>query len=273
MLADMLALPSGQHRLPCHACNKGARDTALSVQRHDDHAVYVCHRCGTRGRVNEKGEIRAGRAVKPSVIPEAHETLSSYWRAIWRDLNQISAGTTAHKYLVARGCEVPPSDGDLRCTENLKHPSGYQGPAVVGLITDVLTGEPLSLHRTWINSDGSKADLNPPRLLLSKHRKKGGAIRLFPEVTQGLAIAEGIETALAAAKTFRPVWSAIDAGNLAELPLLDGIESLTIFADHDPAGMRGAADCAARWAEAGREVRMWVSNEGGRDFNDEVINA
>ena len=45
------------------------------------------------------------------------------WRDVWLGLGSI-AGTAA-KYLAARGCAIPSSDGDLRCTESLRHPSGY----------------------------------------------------------------------------------------------------------------------------------------------------
>lgn len=135
---------------------------------------------------------------------------------------------------------MPPINGDLRSTETLKHPSGYTGAALIARVTDAVTGEPITLHRTWIKSDGSKADVDPPRLLLGKHRKAGGVIRLGPDGagTSRLAIAEGIETALTVAHAYQPVWSLIDAGNLAAFPVLDGIESLLIVADNDPAGLK-----------------------------------
>ena len=153
---------------------------------------------------------------------------------------------------------------------SLKHPSGHIGPALIGLVTDALSGEPLTLHRTWVNSNGSKAAIERPRLLLAGHRKQGGVIRLWPdeEVTNGLALAEGIETALAAAFAFTPIWSCIDAGNLATLPLLNGICALTIFADHDEAGIIGARSLAQRWADAGREVYITTPFEAGADIND-----
>ncbi len=95
-------------------------------------------------------------------------------------------------------------------------------------------------------------------------------MRLVPddEITVGLAIAEGIETALAFARVFPTVWACIDAGNLASFPVLDGIESLTICADHDEAGLRAAEVCAPRWYEAHREVRIHVPRDPGRDFAD-----
>jgi hypothetical protein len=128
----------------------------------------------------------------------------------------------------------------------------------VALVTDILTHAPISLHRTWVRADGSKADVDTPRLLLGGHRKAGGVIRLWPDeaVTTGLAVAEGIETALSVAHVFRPVWAVIDAGNLARFPILDGIEALTIAVDDDPAGIRAAGECAERWAQADREATL-----------------
>jgi hypothetical protein len=107
--------------------------------------------------------------------------------------------------------------------------------------------------------------------LLKNHRKTGGVIRLWPDdwVSRGLAIAEGIETALSLARGFVPVWCCIDAGNLAAFPVLTGIESLTVAVDHDPAGLKAYASVAGRWRESGREVRRLLS-AAGQDFNDWV---
>jgi putative DNA primase/helicase len=97
-------------------------------------------------------------------------------------------------------------------------------------------------------------------------------IRLWPDedVTCGLGIAEGIETALAAAHGFTPVWAAIDAGNLGALPLLPAIGSLTIFVDHDYVGLRAAVRLATHWGEAGRDVLMVIPEREGHDIADEV---
>jgi hypothetical protein len=157
----------------------------------------------------------------------------------------------------------------LRCTERLRHPSGHVGPALVALATDAQTCEPMTLHRTWITPH-AKADVYPPRLLLGAHRKAGGVIRLWPDeaVVTGLAIAEGIETALAVADMYVPIWSTIDASNMAAFPVLEGIESILIAADNDAAGLRAAEQCAERWHSAGREVRILKSPIPGQDLND-----
>jgi phage/plasmid primase-like uncharacterized protein len=108
--------------------------------------------------------------------------------------------------------------------------------------------------------------------LLGAHRKQGGVIRLWPDeaVTTGLAIAEGIESALAVGTVRQPVWSAIDAGNLATLPALAGIEELLIVADNDPPGLRATRECAKRWHAAGVRVRIAVPPEPGSDAADMV---
>ncbi|WJF91157.1 toprim domain-containing protein [Paraburkholderia bonniea] len=199
------------------------------------------------------------------------ETLSDYGGALWKDCKSLSG--TALAYLNARHCRIPPADGDLRYHASLKHPSGYVGPALVALVTDVVTGEPMSLHRTWIRPDGRKADIDSPRLLLSGHRKQGGVIRLWPDeaVTVGLGIAEGIESALSLAWAYVPVWACIDAGNLKMFPCLLGIDALVIGADNDPAGIDAAYACAQRWAADGAEVYM--TRQAENDLNDMLAEA
>lgn len=269
MSAEFRNLPSGAHRLPCPECAKRPNDKTLGVTVDYDGGVWHCFRCGTTGSWHaDRHYARSGRPVVLTKEPDRHLTLASHWRDAWRTFTPVCG--TAKSYLEARGCAIPPPDGDIRATESLRHPSGYTGPALVALVTDAQTREPLTLHRTWICADGTKANVDTPRLLLGKHRKAGGVIRLWPDeaVTTGLAIAEGIETALTAALAYQPVWSLIDAGNLAEFPVLDGIESLLIIADHDPAGLQATEQCAERWYRAGREVRIAKSPIPGEDLND-----
>jgi hypothetical protein len=99
-------------------------------------------------------------------------------------------------------------------------------------------------------------------------------IRLWPDenVTLGLGIAEGIETSLSLAHAYGPVWSLIDAGNLAMFPILAGIESLTIAADNDPAGIKAARECALRWTIGEKHVRIVVPLNQC-DLNDLAMEA
>jgi len=278
MIVPFNDLPPGSHRLICRACGSDRRpkDKTLGVTiGADGRAVAHCFRCGyvASHRPNHPHSVRPAFQIRKEVLPvfgkPRHETLSDYGRAVWREqCHPILPVTIAADYLLARRCVLPPVEGHLRWHPALRHPSGYVGPALVGLVTDVVTRQFLSLHRTWIQADGRKADVDPPRLLLGGHRKAGGCIRLWPDdaVTTGLAVAEGIETALSLAHGYAPVWSLIDAGNLAALPVLGGVEVLVIGADNDPAGRTAAEICARRWSDADREVL--VTRQQQNDLND-----
>ncbi|SOY56031.1 DUF7146 domain-containing protein [Cupriavidus taiwanensis] len=261
---------TGNHRTTCPACGRGERDKTLGLTiEADGKGVAHCFRCAFTESYRPDCGARPQAPARPrikAVATQKHETLSDYGRELWSACKPLSGAAAA--YLEARHCRIPPADGDLRFHPVLKHPSGRTGPALVALITDAVTRLPLSLHRTWVQADGSKADVDPPRLLLGGHRKQGGVIRLWPDeaVTMGLGIAEGIETALSLAWAYTPVWACIDAGNLAAFPPLPGIEVLTIGADNDPAGTAAAQACAHRWADADAEV--YVTRQTQNDLND-----
>jgi hypothetical protein len=57
---------------------------------------------------------------------------------------------------------------------------------------------------------------------------------------------------------------------MAKLPVLAGIEALTIICDHDAngAGERAARELEARWLDADREVIIYRPTTVGRDLND-----
>lgn len=271
----VLAARPGTRRRPCPACDRGPRDTALAVTRKPDGGlVWFCHRCGARGAANDDRPgapppVATARNGSPAVDRDAAQLRDR----LWRTSRPIDTGSLAAAYLLHRGCALPPVGADLRWLPALRHPSGWTGPAMLALVTDALTGSTRTLHRTWLAPDGhGKAPVEPPRLLLRGLAKAGGVVRLWPDeaVTTGLGIAEGIETALAAARAFQPVWACVDAGNLAALPVLPGVEALTVFADHDPAGLAAADRVCAAWRAAGAEARRWLDPRPGADCNDFV---
>jgi hypothetical protein len=65
----------------------------------------------------------------------------------------------------------------------------------------------------------------------------------------------------------------MNAGNIADLPVLDGVETIIILVDNDPSGIgqNKAAGCAERWRSAGRQVFRLIPKVSGFDFND-IIN-
>lgn len=200
------------------------------------------------------------------VRPRALLRWSVKAETIWRHGRPIFA-TIVEAYLRNRGCMVP-KDSDLRF---LPANDRHRCPVMMARITDFVTGAPLSLHFTKLTPDGrGKAPVEKPKLLLLGHQKAGGVIRLSAdaEVSTGLGLTEGIETALSVATAWSPVWAAIDAGNMATLPLVPGIEALTIFADHDPPGTKAAGNLASRWRAAGRESVVVAAPTPGTDWNE-----
>jgi len=129
----------------------------------------------------------------------------------------------------------------------------------VAALRSIADDELVGVQRTALTIDGHKID----RRMLG--RAAGAAIKLSPDddVTQGLAIGEGMETALSLLQLgWKPVWAMGSATALANLPVLQGLEALGIMADADAAGEAAAETCAARWRQAGREAIIWRRRHG-----------
>ena len=273
-MLDWLDYQIGAHRIQCPECGRGAKDKTVGLTiEQDGNGVAHCFRCGYVETHRPDGnKVKRQPTIRPAIDPniKRNESLSDWGRELWRNCHPLSG--VALSYLRARRCMIPPESGHLRYHPALRHPCGYVGPALVALITDVLTGKHLSLHQTWITPTG-KANIDSPRRLLANHAIEGGCIRLWPDeyVTHGLGLAEGVETALSLAWAYAPVWATIDAGHLAKFPVLGGVESLVIAQDKDAAGIAAASKCACRWADAGREV--FVTRQEVNDLNDVLQEA
>lgn len=281
MTVQFTDLSIGSHRIACPSCANGKRgDKTLGVTiDHTGAGVAHCFRCGFvqtyRPETNaqhQRTTIKSTQRQPVQRVQEpapAHETLSQQGRELWWSTKAVQGDSPAGHYLNERRCVLPPRGSHLRWLPAHRHPSGHTGPCLVALLTDAQTRQARSLHFTWIDG-GRKADVNPPRLLLARHRKAGAVCRLWPDetVTQGLGVAEGIESALSLAHAYTPVWATIDAGNLAALPCLPGIEWLVIARDRDAAGEAAAAQCASRWSSAGATVS--VTAQQVNDLNDLV---
>jgi putative DNA primase/helicase len=125
----------------------------------------------------------------------------------------------------------------------------------------------LGLHMTTLEPDGRG---RREKRLAKGSRPKGGAIRLFPlEAGQPLALAEGIETALAVREaTGWPVWALVAASLLKEASLPPEVKEVVVCADHDKAGLEAAKALAQRLLREGRKVRLAVPPVEGEDWLD-----
>jgi hypothetical protein len=159
-------------------------------------------------------------------------------------------------YLIARGLGLLPDDVcDIRF-----HPSCPRGshrlPAMVALMRNAWSNEPMGVHRTFLRADGTaKADVTPAKMMLG--RAAGSVVKLTPDenVSIGLGLSEGIEDGLAIiGSAWRPVWAALSSASMAQIPVLNGIECLSLFADADAPGRKAAEACAERWRTGGKAV-------------------
>lgn len=264
------AIPNhpGNYRLPCPQCQKGPRDTALSCTvKPDGKTVYLCFRCGLSGA---DGQIRPGEIQQRP--PRKRDTTDKTERA--RRLIERARpakDTLAERYLKSRGLTLPNGNPLLFTSEAFHWPTGLELPCMIAPIIDIHDNQAQAAHCTFLKSDGTgKAGVCTPRLYLGP--KSGGCVKLTPDedVTLGLALAEGIETALVGVAARYPTWACLDAGNMAAFPVLDGITSLTVLADNDDAGMKAAGEVAKRWKAAGKRVRVIEPPEPGQDWNDVI---
>jgi putative DNA primase/helicase len=197
-------------------------------------------------------------------LPDQHAKHMSFARSIW-DATKPAKGTLVEKYLVeTRKLELPDSEA-VRFHPRLRvtHTDRF-APAMVCIMTDILTDDFTGVHRTFLTDDGRKIS----NAVLG--RARGSAIKLDLLEGEGLGIAEGIETAIAARFLYRPMWSVISAGGMRHFPVLPAIEHLEIFADNDLNGVGEAAarECLERWENQGAEVAIVMPPRKGADIAD-----
>ena len=219
---------------------------------------------------------RIDRAVGQSALPESANAdvakRTARALAIWNE-SQHPRGTLVQTYLEQRGLILP---GETAAAIRFHPACPFKAgriPAMVSLVRDVQSNQPRAIHRTALSVDGRKEKVNGSSRL-SLGPVGGGAVKLTPdaEVALCLGIGEGIESTLSMqlAPEFgaSPVWSLLSAGQMAVFPVLAGIEALWIAVDHDPAGIKAARACAARWQAAGVEVFLLRPRMVGADLND-----
>lgn len=274
---DSLAINLQSGAWCCHSCGaKGGDVLAFHRELHGLGFIEAAKDLGAWDEPNDaqRPQERARPAAVPAPAPVATAAPDDAWKRAtaartWRQSLPIRPDNSpAAKYLIdGRNCVLPPAGSDLRWMPDLSL-FGFAGPALVGRMTlanDHRVGR--GLHITWLQQDANGWRRAERRYL---GPKAGCVVRLWPDeyVTHGLGVAEGIETGLSLAHAYAPVWACLDAGNLTALPVLAGIGSLLIAADHDEAGIKAAETCAARWAAAGCEVSIAMPDALKTDIND-----
>ncbi len=270
--ADRFSINIKKQVWNCRVCKTGGDIIAL-VQHIDGCDFKTAMRTlGAEERPSPAARL-ALRPVRSS--DETYNENSARAGELWRAAVPI-AGTLAEVYLRSRGLDFSDPHGEvLRFHGRCPFGPGVVHPCMIGLFRKIVGNERVAVHRTALTSEGRKID----RMTLGSIG--GAAIKLTADedVSYGLHIAEGIETALAAMTLhFKPAWALGSASGIHAFPMLAGIDGLTILVDHDQPDARGrqagheaARECGERWREAGREVLYVVPDVLGHDMADVVI--
>ena len=161
-------------------------------------------------------------------------------------------------------------------------------PAMLAMVNDG-QGKSVACHRTWLalRKDGrwDKAPVPKSKKVIGDYA--GGSIHLWRGIgpsggrNKPLAdappgshvfISEGIEDALSCAILMPAarVIAAISLSNFGGVALPDNVSTVTLIADRDPGedAQEALARAIAAHQRAGRQVRVWQNQDGGKDLND-----
>lgn len=281
---------TGRHR-PCPMC--GGRDRFRFIDRRGQHrdGMWICNQCQPSPKpaielairftgkpfaetAREIDNILGGRDAIPQASKIVTPLKSLHYEKIWNGGSSIRTGSVADLYLRHRGVGMDVYPHCLRSSEAAVYFDDEtrlvsHHPALLAAITDP-AGQHVSTHRTFLAPDGcGKANVAKQRMAIGPYGD-GPTIRLTP-VARRMGIAEGIETALSAAKLFRiPVWSVICAHGIETFEPPPGCEHLTIFADNDRHGVgQRAAEGLCRRLKIPTEIKM--PDQSDTDWNDKLM--
>ncbi len=285
--APELIEPGRFHRF---STSERPNDSAGWCKLFDDQrgGVFGCYRQGIRetwsafdrGTLTREQRIALARQVMAATI-EREAQQRQQWaanaqriNALWAQCVPLTPGDPVALYLRRRGfSDLWPLPNVLRLHPALPYWHDRKAlstfPAMVAPIV-APDGRTVALHRTYLTSDGRKADVPDPKKLTAAAGPLAGACIPVCKPERGcIGIAEGIETALAAwCASSVPTVAAYCAGNLAAWQWPAGVQRLVIFADADKAG-REAADALRARAHAQRlNCTVMTPSDDGADWCD-----
>lgn len=238
----------------------------------EGHGTWICSHCGAGDgfhllqKLNNWSFAEAAKYVeqmagkvqaKQVQQRESAESVLANLRRIWGASTKIIKGDPAWLYLSNRcGIESVPLGLRMHAAMPYRHEDGKitKHPALLAQVVGH-DNAPVSIHRTYLTTDGKKADVPQPKKLMTPVRRmENVAIRLARPVDGWLGVAEGIETALCAGKRHNvPVWACISAGLMESFLPPPDVQMLTVFGDNDTSytGQASAYSLARKVVNAG----------------------
>jgi putative DNA primase/helicase len=226
----------------------------------------------------QEAAVRIERVIgeapsKPIGSERSEASKRAALNALWQSACTICAEDPVDRWLQGRGVGMQNYPKCLRVGMRIRHsgPPVAWHPAMLAMVTDG-SGKPATIHKTYITAEGAKAAVDKVRMFCAGSVPAGGAVRLAPPA-QVLGIAEGIETALAAAQLFGvPTWAALNAGGVERFVPPSETKHLIIFGDNDQngVGQRAAYALAARLSGQ-TQIDVRIPETPDTDFNDVLL--
>lgn len=231
------------------------RTPSLSVRVGDTSLLFHCFAGCTSVDVIKalRAQITAGTGVLSTDEPGrmANVDLRPIAEKLWAESRRLS-GTLAARYLASRG--LTSHSAQLRFHRRVKLGARSEAtyhPAMIAAVRDDVGL--VAVHRTFLNAKtAGKADIETPKMLLGNPGR--GVVRIG-EAARVLGLAEGIETALAAAAIHKiPVWAVLGNERFGMVSIPERVERLVIMADNDAGGVRAAKLAQEGLARPGRVI-------------------
>lgn len=250
--------------------------------------IYGCWRSGLTGNWQAGRAQPLTRAERQELARQITQARAAAERAqaaewarnaernalLWAQAVPLSPGDPVSRYLVARGLEPlaePPAALRYHRALPYRDDDGALSwhPAMVAALT-APGGAMVSVHRTYLSREGTKAAVTTPRKLTPPSGPLDGACIALAAPRRGLlGAAEGIETALAAQQASGvPCVAAYCKSLMAAWQWPPGLRAMVVFGDADRAGREAADTLRARALRAGLRCHVLIPSDEGADWLD-----
>jgi Toprim domain len=267
----------------CPAC--GYAKPTLEVAVEQGRIAVSCSACGAVAGIAAMMGIPSDIVIAPCAQPsKVAQALDA-----WRNANP-AAGSLVERYLQGRGITLQPPATIRFLPQQRNWSDGRTYPAMISLVRRVPDDDDhaalehgVSLidsgaHFTFLQGepDGPvvKAATDASKLSLGQLRHGGVWLAPIETISEQLAVAEGIETALSVMQiTKLPTVAALSAAGMRSLRWPPQVRRLWIAADNDQAGLKAAEVLLERALRAGLQAHIKIPAGGKNDFNDLLRSA
>jgi len=263
----------------------------FSWTNYQQEGYFICRQCAPEGgdgwefvswffRISKKDALDRIRQVLMIARPDRQkpkpDMSNRFIRDLWDGAFHIQRDDPVGMYLSSRKV-FPGSDPvAIRFHPNVSY---FDGKKRIGAFPAMLArfenGGDFNLQVTYLTDDGRKReDVPVARKNMQGAMPKGGAVKLFGW-RETLGIAEGVETAIAAAKMAQvPFWACLSANALCKVEVPDGVRNVIIAVDNDESftGAKYAYALANRLKVLDvLNVTVKMPLVAGDDWNDVLI--